>query len=345
MSTWRIPSRLRWTMTATGFLLPLAFALILRVLLTPPGPNSQGSTEPVPTCDATRFDNTSCNAGNLCIASECRSLRIDRGASGPCNNYSCRDDQECFGGLCIASDELPIAAPACQESETLLREIQQICGQKALTSCRSEHLVRLTDDGSYERQIYELPDTFTVHFPAGKPKDSNRRFDLNKSVLMEDLRLRLDPLKSANVILVFGRASAHTGHDEGNRRLADRRAELVAELLSTALAEADPKREHQPKVISWSLAAKSALNLRVLQQAIHAAPLAWKGATLANLTDLTKLFAGQLNPNEIPKDQRNDIRDFANQVVFVAPLPCDGTEYFPRPSLPPTMASYLNQRL
>ena len=342
MSTWRIPSQLRWTLTTTGFLLPLALALILHILLAPPDPNAKGSTEPVPTCDATRFDDTSCGAGTLCIADECRSLRIDRGGSGPCDDYSCRDDQECFGERCIASDDLPIAAPACQESEALLREIQQICQQEALTSCRREHLERLTGDGSYEEQIYELPNTFTVHFPAGRPKDSNRRFERNKSALMEDLRGRLDPLKNAQVILVFGRASAHTGHDEGNRRLADRRAELIAELLSTVLAEADAHREHPPRLISWSLAAKSALDLRVLQKAIHEPPLAWKGAALA---DLTKLFAGQLNPDEIPREQLNDIRDLANQVVFVAPLPCDGTEYFPRHSLPPTMASNLSSQL
>ncbi len=347
MSTWQIPSQLRWMMTAMAFLLPLALALILRIILMPQG-SDEDTSKPVPVCDATRFDDTSCPAGTLCVADECRTMRIDRGASGPCNNHSCRGDQECFGGVCIASDELPIATSTCRNSEPLLREILRICEQTAITSCNREDLELLTRDGSYERRIYELPNTFTVHFAAGEPKSSNRRLKRTKRVkraekaLLDKLRARLDPLRDAQTILVLGRASAHTGYDEGNSLLAARRAELVAKLLSEALAEATTERDGGPRVIFWSLAAKSALDLRVLQQAIHAPPLAWRNAQIA---ELTELFAGQLHPDKIPKDRLNAISDLANQLVFIAPLPCDGTEYFPRPSLPPTVTSYLDYTL
>ena len=342
-SSWKIAPQLRWMITATAFLLPLALALLLRIVLSPQNPDNQFH-EPAPTCDATRFDDTSCGAGTLCIADECRVLRIDRGTNAPCNHYSCSGDQECFGGMCIASDQLPIATLTCRDSEPLIREILRICQKAAITSCNREDLELLTRDGSYERQIHGLPNTFTVHFPTGRPKKPSPRLRPSKrairaeKALLAELRTRLEPLRQARIILVLGRASAHTGYDTDNKRLAERRAELVARLLRQALSETTPPGDEGPRVIYWSLAARSALDLRVLQQAIHAPPVAWHNA---EISELKELFAGRLHPDKIPKERLNEISDLANQIVFVAPLPCDGSEYFPRPSLPPKVASHL----
>jgi len=340
--------QLRATIAGASLLVPLAIALVIRIAMTPPALSEPPTAQLVPTCDSTRFAgrDKDCGPGTRCIANQCRALRLDRPANNVCSEHTCSGDKECFHGACTASDELPVAAPACQDSEALVRAIQQLCSidqtieDTKITSCRDEHLKRLTDDGSREGMLYELPDAFTVHFPAGEPRSSGRRSELDRQALIDDLSARLEPLQSAKAIFVFGRASAHTGDDTVNQALADRRASTVARSLHDVLAATGPTgAATTPTIIEWSLAAKSALDLRVLQKAVRGRPLTWRGAAREGLS---AFFARDVDPNTIPADELDDFRDLINQVVFVVPLPCDGTEYFPRPSLP-AMSSQLGK--
>lgn len=116
MITLDLPRSTRWSLCSTGLMIPLAIAVLVRLVGAPS--QVEAEEEPqlaLPTlCDPTRLED-SCTDGLHCIAGTCEPLR--RGSHGregtACAGDLCEAGLECFHGRCTTWDRLPLAPEVC----------------------------------------------------------------------------------------------------------------------------------------------------------------------------------------------------------------------------------------
>ena len=323
----------RWSLLAAGLLLPIAASVLMRLLMErPQAERLAGPSVLAPTpCDATRLD-TSCPDDLHCVAGTCRSLRLAarRREGEACAEDLCAVGLECFDGLCVAPERLPVAPEACRAGPTrmaldyLRSRCATMLGQTdaPLTACTAETWEGLSSqDPNFEGYIEALPRKFSVHFPLGEPGPRGAWLTSEiRSYYSQQLEQHHAALMDARAIFVLGRASVE-GSAEMNRALSERRTAVVAELLREDLGPT------APPVHVWALANNDTLAQERFKASMGAAVVAWDETTVARLRSVLQTDLARL-----PSSDWQWVNAAINRVVLVVPLYCDGREYHPTPS-------------
>lgn len=324
---------LRWSLLLTGVLVPVTAAAVVRVLRMPaPLAEVAVAEQRSRRCEPARLDEEVCPAGEHCIAGECKVLRreVRREAGEACGGSLCSPGLECFRGVCVEPEDLPVVPDVCRPEavRAAVTYLRSQCATRmgapttSLRDCTAEawHAFSATDP-QFENQLAALPGTFSVHFERDKPDPALRWPGLEvRAEYRRQLAEHRAALVTADQVLVIGRASVE-GDLERNRALAERRAALTEELLSLELADALPQTRR------WGLAHEHALAPERFKLDVRAPPVAWARGEAQRLGE-----ALQRDLRAVPRETWQWVQSTINRVALVVPLYCDGSEYYPSPA-------------
>ena len=326
MREFDLPRASRWSLFSLGVLTPLVVSMLFVAI------SMEKSSEPVVEATSLRCDplrvGEQCGRDH-CVSGECVSLPGARQAREVCTQTAhCAVGWECHAARCQAVDELPVAPPSCRlpEVEAVLQNLRRRCSaaaeldlaESSLRSCSAEEWEEISKSKHFERQLLEIPGSFAVFFGNGEPGEEGPS-SAERGHFLSRVRRHGDVLSAARVVLVIGRASA-TGGGTQNRALAGRRASVVASIVDEVRGE---RRDGENASLAWGLADNLTLSANLVRPFFVDSPIA---ASEDDEEELRALGA-DLERTEATSEA-------ANRMALIVPLPCDSSEYFPRPSFP-----------
>lgn len=279
-----------------------------------------------------------CPEGNLCIEGTCvpwegepaETLRCQPGDA--CDGCRCEAPLACTDGLCQAPTPPPGEQPheACMkpEMQEALRFLVKACrarGGKDLTACTSDDWRSFAiESDRFDAIMATFPDQITLHFPSGKPPLRGGRWPgaRDRKHYLAELERHRAIFDEAKLVFLIGRASP-IGSIKKNRNLAFKRMNVAVDLLERLYD--GPDRDEQLDALDRKLKTFGLGEEKPLTASFFARHYRNRYVTWSKQSTL-RLRGAVQRPQSVSGRMRKWAINTINQVVFLIPVPCDGTE-------------------
>lgn len=269
-----------------------------------------------------------CGAGSVCVGGECVVVIRPACASGQgCNDgkCSCSPSQVCVDNACAAQPRSSCADPELRKKIKALVVSCEAVGGHLLDCPASEWQKFAISNEAFDALMANFANAIAIHFPLALPEIDDRIHPWPDASIRSFYRTQLEQHRKsfdeAKAIFVVGRASKG-GSVSDNQKFGQKRLQFATSLLRSlykdgAVQEID-KLNGKLKYVALGSARQ--LPASFFSDHFQGRMLAWTAEEQARLEQDVK-NAGAIEAKELWWTANT-----INQVAFLVPLPCDGSE-------------------
>lgn len=276
-----------------------------------------------------------CGAGYICDKMEC--IPFDPPEPPPCVAGAEVKDCNCWPPLarrtenghelCVKSDV--IAACAAPEVQKALKSLVSDCiknGGQGLSCKPADWQQFAIKNETFDQVMSNFPGAITVHFPSGRPMIGDNFVHwpppLSFTHYVDVLRPNKKAFDEAKRIFVIGRASRGGASPEQNLKFGQERMDFARRLLVELYKEeGDAGRDAMSrKILNFTLGQERQIEASFFEAYFLPHAITWDDVSAQ---DFSKTLKARKTASE---DKKVWAVGVMNQVAFVVPIPCDGSE-------------------